>query len=336
MIRDGSILGLVFGDSLFTSLAVVVASNNGGRLVKVTLVIDDHVALLILVSDGTAGDVCRGKSTVRVSGTLLGLVRVDVPVSNVTKRTVGVEESVLVVGVRVRRVVDLEASKPSSTLNVLDRGHPSSGIHVELFDSSHVGSGSGGDTVLGHPDGLVETVVDGLDPLFELGHVMVATVPVNSDKVNGASELVALVHELLKPFSLVDHLGRANLNTLLGVRFELLHVKSGSVLGVEVGLARDLGFVEAEDVLGEVALHLLLALVPLRVILGTPEARNPLKLTVKLGVGTILPMPVPLDKTFCNTGTVVVVDTPGETTRKLGLGGGDGTQKGGKGGHQEL
>lgn len=158
----------------------------------------------------------------------------------------------------------------------------------------------------------------------------------DSDKVDRASELVALVHEFLKPFGLVDHLGGADLDTLASVRLKLLHVKLGGVLGVEIGLTGDFGLVEAEEVLGEVALHLLLTLAPLRVVLGTPEARNPMELTLEFWVGTILPVPIPLDKTFCDTRTVVVVDTPGETTRKLGLGRGDGAEEGGKGGHQEL
>ena len=249
------------------------------------------------------------------------LLRVHVPISNVTQRTVSVKESVLVVGIRIGRTGNLEASQPSSTLNVLDFGHPSRSVHVEFLDGSHVRTGFGSDTVLGDPDGFTETAVDGLDPLLEEVHVLGGSVPVDGDEVNGAAELVAFVHEFLEPFGLVHHLGRGDLDTLFGIGFELLHVKTSGVLGVEVGLAGDLGFVEAEDVFGEVALHFILALVPLRVVLGTPEARNPFELTVELGVGTILPVPVPLDKTLCNTRTVVVVDTPSETSRKLGLGG---------------
>ncbi len=76
----------------------------------------------------------------------------------------------------------------------------------------------------------------------------------------------------------------------------------GGVLGVEVGLAGDLGFIEAEDVFGEVALHLLLALVPLRVVLGTPEARHPLELAVELLTGPSCQCQYQLTRPFARRG----------------------------------
>ncbi len=85
---------------------------------------------------------------------------------------------------------------------------------MELLDGSHVGTGGGGDTVLGDPDGLVEGAVDGLDPLLELLDVLGGAVPVDGDKVDGASELVALLHEFLQPLGLVDHLGELILTPL--------------------------------------------------------------------------------------------------------------------------
>ncbi len=141
-----------------------------------------------------------------------------------------------------------------------------------------------------------------------------------SKLTNCASLAPANVHELREPVLVPDDLRASESNAALLPRLNLLHPQIGCCGRVQVGLTADVGFVESEKSFGDVGVHLLLPLVPLRPVFGAPKAWDEFEFASEARVGTILPVPVPSDEAVGDVGAPVVVGAPRETSlRSLGV-----------------
>ncbi len=96
----------------------------------------------------------------------------------------------------------------------------------------------------------------------------------NTDKINLPATLVNLFQKAIHPIEIPSNCGTADFDTFLSVREDLLHEKLSSGGRLHVGLAADVGLVEAQKVLGQFLVDLSFTLFPELVILGSPIHRN--------------------------------------------------------------
>lgn len=202
------------------------------------------------------------------------------------------KESVLRSKERVWRRQEIKATVPCNTLNVWLRLHPGNRFPKKLVHVLVRWFRAGIQTVLSDPNRQLVLLVVALDPLLESRKIVLTTVPVQCKERNLATNLVAPVHEPSKPFSVVHHLRRTDINTPQRVWLELLHEKTDSRFGVQVGLTLNVRLVECENVLDVEATDFILALHPLQHLGRTPECRNILEILKLLDIA-VLPVVVP-------------------------------------------
>ena len=154
---------------------------------------------------------------------------------------------------------------------------------------------------LGEPDLVDAVLVAKVDSLLDetLQVISVIAVPVNRETSDIASG--ACVHELLHPVQTLargvatGH-GGADESGLAGVRGDVFFVCLDGVGGVHGGLGRDVGFVEAEDVLATTGKSGLNGRAPSAEHLAAPEHGNVLDTVWDGSVSSHVPVICPGDR----------------------------------------
>jgi len=97
-----------------------------------------------------------------------------------------------------------------------------------------------------------------------------------ADAIDPASPVLNILKELGHPIEIPDDCRTANGGTTLRPREYILHVKVGGIRRGEVGLARDVGFINAQEIFGLVLVHLTFNLIPEVLVLRAPIHGYPL------------------------------------------------------------